>query len=173
MDPEQRDRLLASLASYSPTKEGWFAGLSAEHTVRFLLYTGAHPRVLAKPEAHRLRLVRHREGMYVAWDRPKTGAAVEVPVHKSLETWVEEFVRELPSRTISVRHYESFLADIGARAGIPDLTPMSLRHSFMRWVADQSHDASQVQKLGRCSPAIALRYAEAADRSRDAVLREA
>ncbi len=38
--------------------------------------------------------------------------------------------------------------DVGAHAGPPELTPRTLRHSFLRILADKTHDIDDVMRYG-------------------------
>lgn len=59
------------------------------------------------------------------------------------------------------------LRDVGNLAEIPELTPRTLRHSFLRILADKTHDIDDVMRYGGCSLAVAVRYVRTADSERD------
>jgi integrase len=57
--------------------------------------------------------------------------------------------------------------DVGANAGMPGLTPRTLRHTFLRILADKTHDIDDVMRYGGCSLSVAVSYVRAADSERD------
>jgi hypothetical protein len=48
---------------------------------------------------------------------------------------------------------------------MPELTPRTLRHTFLRILADKTHDIDDVMRYGGCSLAVA--YVRTADSERD------
>ena len=57
--------------------------------------------------------------------------------------------------------------DVGTHAGMPELTPRTLRHTFLRILADKTHDIDDVMRYGGCSLAVAVGYVRTADSERD------
>jgi hypothetical protein len=55
--------------------------------------------------------------------------------------------------------------DVGTHAGMPELTPRTLRHTFLRFLADKTHNIDDVMRYGGCS--LAMGYVRTADSERD------
>ncbi|MCL5984561.1 MAG: hypothetical protein M1143_03215, partial [Candidatus Thermoplasmatota archaeon] len=90
---------------------------------------------------------------------------VEACSDPETQPWVKEFVETLPQRTRMT--INRLVHDVGANAGMPGLTPRTLRHSFLRILADKTHDIDDVMRYGGCSLAVAVRYVRTADSERD------
>ena len=158
---EELTRLLASLDTFQP-REGYYEHLDPVRVVRFMLMTRVHPEVVADREKSGLMMDGPR---HLTWRRPKTKRMMRVPVDPEIQPWVKEFVETLPQRTRMT--INRLVHDVGANAGMPALTPRTLRHSFLRILADKTHDIDDVMRYGGCSLAVAVRYVRTADSERD------
>lgn len=158
---EELRRLLGSLDTFQP-KEGYYENLDPVRVVRFMLMTGVHPEVVADREKSGLMMDGPR---HLTWRRPKTKRMMRVPVDPEIQPWVKEFVDALPQRTRMT--INRLVHDVGAHAGMPKLAPRTLRHSFLRILADKTHDIDDVMRYGGCSLAVAVRYVRTADSARD------
>ena len=172
LTPAEREKLLRICGNNAMDwgAPGQFEGVSGAKAIRFFLSTGAHPWVLSHAQEARLRIERRRAGLYLSWDRPKTRRAVSVPVPRDMEPWIEDFLATLPHW--STKTWNRLVQLAGQIAEIEGtVTPRTLRHTYLRWVADQTHDPSMVARLGACSPSTALDYVRTAEDERDEVLR--
>ncbi len=57
--------------------------------------------------------------------------------------------------------------DVGAHAGMPELIPQTLRHTFLRLLADKTRDIDDVMRFGGCSLKVAVGYVRTTDSERD------
>ena len=158
---EELTRLLASLDTFQ-AREGYYEHLDPVRVVRFMLMTGVHPEVVADREKSGLMMDGPR---HLTWRRPKTKRMMRVPVDPEIQPWVKEFVDALPIRTRMT--INRLVHDVGAHAGMPELTPRTLRHTFLRILADKTHDIDDVMRYGGCSLAVAVGYVRTADSERD------
>jgi len=99
------------------------------------MVTGVHPEVVM----NRLEGGLSMDGLrHLTWRRPKTKRMMRVPVDPEIQPWVAEFVNTLPKRTWMT--INRLIHDVGTHAEIPELTPRTLRHTFLRIVADKTRD---------------------------------
>ena len=154
-------QLLEALPNFKP-REGYYENLDPVKVVHFFLATGAHPSVLADPVKAGLEVEGRR---YVAWKRPKTGRAMRVPIGPDQTAWMGEFVRTLPIRT--EKTYNRLVQDVGRTVGLKGMTPRTLRHTFLRLLADKTRDIDDVMRFGGCSLKVAVGYVRTTDSERD------
>ncbi len=154
-------QLLEALPEFKP-REGYYEKLDPEKVVRFFLATGVHPSVLADPVRAGLEVEGHR---YVTWRRPKTKRMMRVPIGPEEAKWIQEFVEALPLRT--EKTYNRLVQDVGVAAGLKGMTPRTLRHTFLRLLADRTRDIDDVMRFGGCSLKIAVGYVRTTDSERD------
>lgn len=83
---------------------------------------------------------------YVAWKRPKTKRAMRVPIGPDQAAWMTEFVRTLPIRT--EKTYNRLVQDVGRAARLKGMTPRTLRHTFLRLLADKTRDIDDLMRFG-------------------------
>ena len=120
-------------------------GLKAIQLIR---YTSMHISVISDPAKHNLRAEKAPDGEYIAWDRPKKkgrGAHVEIRRSRHITYDLNEFISDLMKRRtlcdmdnnargkryrIHRQYWFTLFRRIGERAGVPQLTPLSLRHTF-------------------------------------------
>ncbi|MDG6912862.1 MAG: hypothetical protein JRN35_07260 [Nitrososphaerota archaeon] len=159
-------QLLEALPNFKP-REGYYENLDPQRVVRFFLVTGAHPSVLADPVKAGLEVEGRR---YVTWKRPKTKRVMRVPIGPEEASWVADFVRSLPIR--HERTYNRLVQDVGKTAGLKGMTPRTLRHTFLRLLADKTRDIDDVMRFGGCSLKVAVGYVRTTDSERDKPLLE-
>jgi integrase len=159
-------QLLERLPTFEP-RPGYYEGLDARQVVLFLLRTGAHPSVLAEAGERGLRL----DGTdYVTWTRPKNGRRMRLPLDPSIRPWIAMFLATLPRRTTQT--YNVLVHEVGVHCGLPGLTPRTLRHTFLRLLADKTRDIDDVMRYGGCSLAVAVGYVRTTDSERDKAILE-
>ena len=153
-------------------------GVDAYHVIAFLMFTGAHPSVLA----NRARSLPHLEAdgdeRWISWLRPKkTGAdaVTRVPVAMELQPWVQEFFdSELPTLPTWRQFYWQLCRAVGKKAGIPGLSPMTLRHTFGVYLDELGMSPSEIQRCLNCSlTVLTKRYTRRQDAVTAKRLREA
>jgi integrase len=159
-------KLLTALPTFRP-KEGYYEALDAEKVIRFFLATGVHPTVLADPAKAELRMDGPR---YVTWRRPKTDRVMRVPIGPDDAPWIGGFLADLPRRT--EKTYNRLVQDMGTHAGLRGMTPRTLRHTFLRLLADKTRDIDDVMRWGGCSLKVAVGYVRTTDSERDKVILE-
>jgi len=159
-------QLLGALPKFQP-REGYYEKLDPQKVVRFFLATGVHPSVLADPVRAGLEVEGRR---YVTWKRPKTKRMMRVPIGPEEAQWIQEFVEALPIRT--EKTYNRLVQDVGAAAGLKGMTPRTLRHTFLRLLADRTRDIDDVMRFGGCSLKVAVGYVRTTDSERDRPLLE-
>ena len=101
----------------------------------------------------------------MAWKRPKTKRAMRVPIGPDQAAWMTEFVQTLPVRT--EKTYNRLVQDVGKAAGLKGMTPRTLRHTFLRLLADKTRDIDDVMRFGGCSLKVAVGYVRTTDSERD------
>ena len=158
---KELSHLLDALPTFQP-REGYYEGLDPARVVQFFLNTGAHPSVLADPARSGLEVEAKR---YVTWKRPKTKRVMRVPIGPELVPWMTEFIQALPVR--SEKTYNRLVQEVGNHAGVPGTTPRTLRHTFLRLLADKTRDIDDVMRFGGCSLKVAVGYARTTDSERD------
>ena len=113
--------------------------VNAYRSILFMLRTGCHPDVLARPDKYDLRVEKDHDGdLIIRWNRPKkTGrdAFTAVPAASDIKGWVEEFVVQDKPRFR--QFYNAMLRSMSRRIKNPsrglvssNLAPQALRHSF-------------------------------------------
>jgi len=87
------------------------------------------------------------------------------PIGPEEAPWVADFVRTLPIR--HERTYNRLVQDVGKAAGLKGMTPRTLRHTFLRLLADKTRDIDDVMRFGGCSLKVAVGYVRTTDSERD------
>jgi integrase len=80
------------------------------------------------------------------------------------------FLGTLPRRTTQT--YNVMVHEVGVHCGLPGLTPRTLRHTFLRLLADKTRDIDDVMRYGGCSLAVAVGYVRTTDSERDKAILE-
>lgn len=89
--------------------------------------TGCHPSVLADPAANSATLKQTSKGWNLQWRRPKTRRICVMPISGDLAERLKTYMA-LPGH-YSTRSILRMVRECADRAGIPDVTPKTLRHS--------------------------------------------
>lgn len=113
-------------------------------TVLVLLETGMHPCVLAndcEESTPDLRIW----GNNLQWTRPKNDFKVSMPIPQRLREWIEEYLAS--ERPQYRQWYNRLLRDIGAKAKVPRLSPLSLRHTFAVNRLNDGYELHDLQHL--------------------------
>lgn len=172
---EQFDRLLGVATRMSE---------EARRVLLILKYTGMHISVLCNPvyverEYNRrkgqkkpfvdpnLEIIPLNKKPYFSWKRPKKvgkDAEVRLPVSKHIDfvSDLDTFIRELRSREhySDRNYYFKLIREIGNRAGIKGVSPMTLRHTFAVWMLDEGYPEKLVQQVMNCSDRVLKRYSK-------------
>jgi hypothetical protein len=89
---------------------------------------------------------------------------------KDLKPWVYDFVlQEFPTYR---EWYWGFCKKLGQKAGIPELSPMSFRHTFGCNLDELCLAPSEIQALMNCSLPVLIRYPKRQERETDKKLEE-
>lgn len=153
-------------------------GEEAVKVITILRWTGMHVSILAEPIKYDLRVDKDSEdGLdYIMWDRTKkTGKAAhtEVMLHQDIDFDIKAFIKELCERRkarrprrISRQYFYRLVHDVGVRAEIPDLAPMSFRHTFGVDLANRGADIHFIIETMNCSMKTARTYMKRARKTR-------
>ena len=144
-------------------------GEEARRIVLILRWTGMHVSVLADPIKYDLHVEREGDGDYFVWKRTKKSkdkeARTDIKIHSSIDFDVREYIKELVQRRkarnkrrISRQYFYDVVRDVGERAGIPDVSPMSFRHTLGVWMLNNGYPESFVQQKLNCSTAVLKTY---------------
>lgn len=162
---EEQSALLRTAKTYRHPN-GHYQGMEVYRTIQFFLATGAHPSVLADPQAHDLQTYVDDEGVLrVRWLRPKkrgmkalTHPAIGDPKDPQ-NSWVPAFVEGLHKKTWTRLTYHRMVRDVGRAAGVQgEVSPRTLRHTWFMNSLRQTRDPEVVQEWGNVSPATLLVY---------------
>lgn len=142
-----------------PNKRGSGEFGECEVVVLLLRYTGMHVATLVKPTQYGLRV---EEG-HIVWNRTKkTGkvAHTSIKINKNIEFDVQDFINDLKKRrsSCSRQYFYELVKDVGERAGVKDLSPMSFRHTFAVSLLDQGATIAFVQQCMNCSRKVLNTY---------------
>lgn len=147
-----------------------YEGYNALHLLLFFLKTGAHPSVLAKKQKSSIKIT---EDGHIQWYRPKKSggfAITRVKISRDLEPWIRDFIlQEFPTYR---EWFWGFCKVLGRKAGIPELSPMSLRHTFGCNLDDMAFTPSEIQTLMNCSLPVLMRYTKRQEREIDKKLED-
>ena len=126
-------------------------------TILILRYTGMHISILCNANSDYLK-----EG-FIQWYRPKTGLLVRIPIHPKIKKFVKKYFNSMQCRFR--QYYNIILKEIGNRAGIKDLSPMSFRHTFAVSLLDEGYTLTQVQRMmGVTTLSVITRYTQYSDK---------
>ncbi len=128
-----------------------------KQTVLILRYTGMHISVLVRANEEFIK------GKYIQWYRPKTGNLVRIPIHPKLKKFLKEYLKT--NRPSYREYYWHLIKDIGKRSGLPELSPMTFRHTFGVSLLDEQYSMTQVQKMmGVTNLGVITRYTQYSDK---------
>lgn len=114
-------------------------------TLLIFLDTGMHPCVLAGDCKDTVPNLMVWNGEVLRWNRPKNKEVMELLIPKRLKPWIEEYLKS--ERPNYRQWYNRLIKEIGQKAGISKLSPLSLRHTFAINRLDQGYDIGELKKL--------------------------
>ena len=154
----------------SAKKMGKYEGINALHLTLLLLKTGIHPSVLANKQKSSVKTT---EDDHIQLSRPKKSggyAITRVKISKDLKPWIYDFVlQEFPTYR---EWYWGFCKKLGKKAGIKELSLMSLRHTFGSTLDFVGFTPAEIQSLMNCSLLVLMRYTKRQEREIDKKLEE-
>ena len=148
---EERERVFAAAdqVEIRGRSKGWLGRLC-----RVLCYTGWHPAVLYRSGEFRPALQHGR----LQWIRPKNRRQMELPVHRELAPWIQEWLLE--PRPRGPARYTQLLDQVGERAGMK-VNALRFRHTAcIILIRDLHLPSSDVQRLLGVTAKTLLVYAE-------------
>lgn len=123
-----------------------------KETVLFLLNTGMHISVLCNKKKSELK---YQDG-YLSWRRPKTKRYLRLKVPKAVLPFIDNIINR---PNYSRQYYFQMIKDIGRKAGIPDLSPLTFRHTFGVNMLKKGADIPTLKELmGVENTAVLMRY---------------
>ena len=129
-----------------------------KQTVMILRYTGMHISVLCRADKSYIK------GKYLKWYRPKTGILVRIPIHPGIKPFLNDYL-ESKERYHYRQYYNDMIKEIGKKAKIQGLSPMTFRHTFGVSLLDQGYSMPQVQKMmGVTDLNVITRYTQYSDK---------
>ena len=131
----------------------------ARKVVLFLRFTGMHVSVLAEPNKYNLKV----EDDEIKWDRPKKKGKVaftSIPISKQLNFEIDDFIKDLRNRQRrgSRQYFYELIREIGEKAGISNVSPMSLRHTIGVDMLNRGFDRYDVKQTLNCSDKVLQTY---------------
>jgi len=128
-----------------------------KHLILFLVNTGMHISVLVDKKKSELRY----ENGHISWRRPKTRKYVRIRAAKVIQPFIDEI---LAMPKYSRQYYFNLLKDIGKRAGVPDLSPLTLRHTFGVNMLKKGADIPTLKEImGVENTTVLMRYLKHTD----------
>ena len=148
----------------------------ARMIVLILRWTGMHVSILAEPIKYNLHIETEKDGEYFIWNRTKKTkkkeAHTNIKIHSSIDFNLHDFINELKrrrtsgkKRQISRQYFYETVKDVGERAGIPSLSPMSFRHTLGVSMLNDGYPESFVQQKLNCSTAVLKTYLKQAKKT--------
>lgn len=128
-----------------------------------LRYTGAHPSVLCESKHDLREEINEHKKLEVIWDRPKKeGKVARTSILKSqyLDFNVGDFAKELQKRKRkkSRQYIYDVVKQTAEEAGIPNVSPMSYRHSLGVELLKKGVKRDSVQQILNCSDKVLKTY---------------
>ncbi len=129
----------------------------------FLRYAGAHPAVLCESRYNLREEVNDHNKLEIVWDRPKKeGKVARTSILKSQEIDfdVGDFATELQKRKRkkSRQYIYDVVKQTAEEAGIPNVSPMSYRHSLGVELLKKGVKRDSVQQILNCSDKVLKTY---------------
>jgi hypothetical protein len=121
LSDEDRAKLLRTFKAHESNPDLAFK------VTRLIFSCGAHPAVLSDPAKWDFRI--SDDGRMWTWHRPKTDLEINAPADVSL-VWLPEFIEELKRERYNTVYLNHLVHRFGARAGLPGITPRTLRHDY-------------------------------------------
>jgi len=91
-------------------------------------------------------------------------------IHKELKQWIEDFLlSDLPTYR---EWYWGLCQKVGKKAGIPDLAPMTLRHTFGVILDEMGFTPSEIQEMMNVSLPVLMRYTSRSKKQIDKKLKD-
>lgn len=150
LDPDERKKLLRAAKMF---ERSW--GVFPYRTVATFMFTGMHIKVLADRAASRIRRVDPR----LEWFRPKKKgkpALTSILIHHEIEPWIDEYIHsELPT---SRQLYWAIVHMVAAKAGLPGVSPMTLRHTYGAMLDEFGLTPAEIQKNMNCGLKSLMSY---------------
>lgn len=147
---DQIKKVLAAAKEY-----GEDYGINVYRLCMVFLYTGMHPWVLYNLKGSRLR----RIGDSLQWIRPKKVTVcpiINIPIFHEIKPWIDDFIySDIPQFRCWIWEV---IKKVGLMAGIPELSPMSFRHTFAVMLDDMGFTPAEIQKMLGCSLKTVMRY---------------
>lgn len=116
--------------------------------IQLIRYTGMHICVVSDPNKYNFHIEKDYDGKYIVWNRPKKNgltAYVSIKQSRIITYDVNKFIQELRKRRFESdsdpnskgKHYRisriywyNLIVDVGEKAGLKKVSPLSLRHTF-------------------------------------------
>lgn len=135
---------------------------TSEENLKVILlfrYTGMHVSVLAEPKKYNLRIDKDE----IVWDRPKKKGKVaytSIPISKHIDFKLQEFIDDLKKRKRrgSRQYFYELVKECGEKAGIFNVSPMSLRHTIGVDMLNKGFDKFDVKQTLNCSEKVLQTY---------------
>lgn len=124
----------------------------AKKVLLLIRYTGMHVSILCSTKDYNLRI----EENNIIWNRTKKKgkeAHTFVRISSNIDFDVKEFIKDLRNRKKrnNRQYFYDLIKDIGERAGISDVSPMSLRHTVGIAMLDAGYPEAFVQQKLNCT----------------------
>lgn len=113
--------------------------------VRFFLLTGMHPDVLSKPKPHNVHISRGD----LVWNRAKTGNLCSLQITPDIEELITTVLQSDMGK--SVRTYRHYVRLAAEKAGLEDVSPLTLRHTAVQYLFEMGKTPQEVRAVLRCS----------------------
>lgn len=145
---------------------------SDEYKVFMILrYTGMHISVLNTPKRELHEETDRDDDILVVWKRPKKDgvwARTSILKHKNINFNVEKFGKEVQKRRrrSSRQYFYELIQRLGIEAGIPKMSPMSLRHSLAIELLDNGCKEGFVAQILNCSLSTLKWYGKYTDKGK-------
>ena len=134
-------------------------------------FTGMHPAVMIDPARNLREETDDKDRALISWDRPKKegkDAFTSIMKSKNLNVDVNKFVADFQNRRRkkSRQYIHTLINKIGLAAGIPGVSPMTLRHSLCVELLNRGIPEVTVRQILNVSPKTMERYAKYTNRGK-------
>jgi len=167
---EQQERLIEVAENM-----GTYFGVDVKKTVLMFMDTGIHISVMARPEKHNVRFATNPKGKKeMRWFRPKKKGAdadTRVILSPRIADWSEEFMQG--KRPTYLEFYWHMIKELGRKADMPEISPMTFRHTFAVNMLQGGAPDSVVKQVLNCSEKTLRRYARYSESMIDSAVEEA
>jgi integrase len=164
-------RDLAIKTEKSPLSESELARLENEarkskdwEAVVLMRWTGMHPSVIVEPR-YGLREVDHEGRAVIEWKRPKKqgkDAYTAILRSRRIDFDVNDYIAEFQARRRrrSRQYLHELVRKAGEDAGLPGVSPMSLRHSACVNMLERGVPETTVRQILNVSSRTMMRYSK-------------